>query len=287
MDFVTAWKASSIILTGAFGVLGLMKEYKDKITNRITIWGRVSLAGILVSSLCGLAAQIEETSAQEKARVGTAQQTLALLERTDRAVKDIQRTLSPLDQPQITFNFEADCREPILATYCKGIKRRSPKSGLLVDGSWPLLKQFGADSLGLSVDLFGSPREAERFVRGEVDRGNITIGAMASGPVIHSQMLDENRSRDIPGGLVLSAPNAKIFSFENDGKMRALQDIPGSTLVLSDYYGVIGHLQVQSIHITFKNGQSIEAQGPFERIIIRDKTAYRYLFPKPRSEQVE
>ena len=30
MDFVSIWKAASIILTGAFGVLGLLTDFKDK-----------------------------------------------------------------------------------------------------------------------------------------------------------------------------------------------------------------------------------------------------------------
>jgi predicted RNA-binding protein YlqC (UPF0109 family) len=43
MDFVSVWKAFSIVLTGAFGVLGLLTEFKDKATNKITRWGRIAL----------------------------------------------------------------------------------------------------------------------------------------------------------------------------------------------------------------------------------------------------
>jgi hypothetical protein len=34
MDFVTAWKASLVVLTGGFGVLGLLKDFKDNETHR-------------------------------------------------------------------------------------------------------------------------------------------------------------------------------------------------------------------------------------------------------------
>lgn len=47
MDFVSVWKALSIVVTGAFGILGLLRDFKDKLTNKITSWGKVSLIGIL------------------------------------------------------------------------------------------------------------------------------------------------------------------------------------------------------------------------------------------------
>jgi hypothetical protein len=50
IDFVTAWKAISIALTGAFGILGLATDFKNKHTKKITRWGWVSLIGIVVSS---------------------------------------------------------------------------------------------------------------------------------------------------------------------------------------------------------------------------------------------
>ncbi len=48
MDFVSAWKASSIVLTGAFGILGLLTEFKEKQTGKITRWGYISLGGIVI-----------------------------------------------------------------------------------------------------------------------------------------------------------------------------------------------------------------------------------------------
>jgi hypothetical protein len=55
----------SILLTGAFGILGLLKEFKDKETGRITKWGGVSLVGILLSSILGVAAQLQTSWAEE------------------------------------------------------------------------------------------------------------------------------------------------------------------------------------------------------------------------------
>ncbi len=76
MDFVTAWKASSIVLTGAFGILGLVKDFKDKKTNKVTIWGYISLCGILVSTAFGVIAQLKESSDTDRAKQATARQDI-------------------------------------------------------------------------------------------------------------------------------------------------------------------------------------------------------------------
>jgi hypothetical protein len=100
MDFVSAWKASSIVLTGAFGILGLVKDYKDKTTNRITLWGQVSLAGILLSTILGVAAQLKESS-------DNASKALALARKTDRTLQEVERLLTPLDEPRIHLRLSA------------------------------------------------------------------------------------------------------------------------------------------------------------------------------------
>jgi hypothetical protein len=65
MDFVSAWKASAIVLTGGFGILGL---FKDKDSHKVTVPGYISLVGIIVSTLFGVAAQLKESSDAEKAK---------------------------------------------------------------------------------------------------------------------------------------------------------------------------------------------------------------------------
>src|SRR5208283_4769294 len=114
LDFVAAWKASSIVLTGAFGVLGLVKDFKDK-KGKITKWGRISLAGILLSTGLGVIAQIMETSKAERTERETAAQTLGI-------VRDIQRGLSPLEEPTFDIQFSLDCTSPAYGLFCDKIK---------------------------------------------------------------------------------------------------------------------------------------------------------------------
>ena len=48
MDLPSAWKATSILFTGAFGIPGLLKEYRDKAAGKIARWGKLSSGGIVV-----------------------------------------------------------------------------------------------------------------------------------------------------------------------------------------------------------------------------------------------
>lgn len=62
MDFLySSLKVFSMIATGAFGALGLLTKYRDD-RGKITKWGKIALAGILVSSGISLGLYILETS---------------------------------------------------------------------------------------------------------------------------------------------------------------------------------------------------------------------------------
>jgi len=78
-DWVAAWKAASVVLTGFFGVLGLLTDFKKD--GSVTRWGYISLTGILVSTVLGTAAQLKESSDDAK-------RTLTIL-------TGIQQELSP------------------------------------------------------------------------------------------------------------------------------------------------------------------------------------------------
>jgi hypothetical protein len=107
IDFVSTWKAVSITLTGAFGALGLLTEYKDKNTNQVTNWGRVALGGIVVSTVLGVLAQLVENASDQK--------------KTQQAVADLKRTLTPLTDPTLLLNADAPCDGTFLQ-FCKEIQ---------------------------------------------------------------------------------------------------------------------------------------------------------------------
>lgn len=133
MDFVAIWKASSIVLTGGFGILGLVKDFKDKSTNKVTKWGYVSLAGILVSTTFGVAAQLKESS-------DDAARALALAKKTDATLGEIERILQPIQDPTITLKFRVRCSLPY-QEFCNRVDAsfsKDPTHAVACDGKgWP------------------------------------------------------------------------------------------------------------------------------------------------------
>jgi hypothetical protein len=71
-----------MIATGIFGALGLLTKYKND-EGKITKWGRVALAGILISSAISLGLYVLETSRAKAAAIkaeGVAKATAQKLE---------------------------------------------------------------------------------------------------------------------------------------------------------------------------------------------------------------
>lgn len=77
-------KFVSIGLSGAFGVVGLLTEFRDKHSHRITTWGRVALVGIVVSTFVAAVSQaveMENSSVEEAATRQKAAEELTQLAR--------------------------------------------------------------------------------------------------------------------------------------------------------------------------------------------------------------
>jgi hypothetical protein len=93
---------TSIALTGAFGILGLLKDFKNKRTHKVTVWGWISLTGIVVSTVFGIAAQMKESSADAaKSRVAA--------RKADQTLLDTERALSLFEEPKITMLITTQC----------------------------------------------------------------------------------------------------------------------------------------------------------------------------------
>jgi hypothetical protein len=115
VDFPSAWKASSIVLTGAFGILGLLRDFKDKQTGKVTRWGYVSLAGILISTCLGVAAQLKED-------LDDSAKSLALARKSDATLNDIQKLLSPFDVQSAQLIFTVQCSDKFYRKLCASVR---------------------------------------------------------------------------------------------------------------------------------------------------------------------
>lgn len=81
---ISAIKIISMLATGAFGVLGLLTDYKDK-SGRITKWGKTALSGVVMSAILSLFLYGLEASRAKAA----AKQAQADAEATATVLKDI------------------------------------------------------------------------------------------------------------------------------------------------------------------------------------------------------
>jgi hypothetical protein len=277
MDWVSLWKAASIVLTGAFGVLGLLKDYKDRATGRITVAGRISLAGILLSSTFGLLVQLKERSDQERARAETARQTLVLAQNTAKTVKDLQRMLSPLEEPKLNLVFKLAC-DGSFKEVCEH-RRQAPASS----DYWNWWPQDWR-SLDGDANVFADPQDAARFVRGQLDHGDLSMHVQSSVGPAHLLVTDET------GKTATFYWSAENGGFSNNGRLASMLDLPRSTIIFTFPASreLLDSMQLSDFVLRAKNGQSKHASGPFEKISIPMKflniatttPGVRYVFPE-------
>jgi hypothetical protein len=252
MDFVTIWKASSILLTGAFGILGLLTEFKEKETKRITKWGRVSLLGIVVTTTLGFVAQLKQS-------VDDAHKALLLSKKSDETLTSIERALSPLDGSSLTIDFETDCSKT-LAGLCKQVEvytRTRQTASKLAD----VLKRHGGLHYSAAVFAKREDVEAERTPAGMSPNlvfngfdSDVSVDYSQFGNSLQTLMQDHN-----PQFLV------------NDGTIRSIRDLPGKYLVIDgEIAGIPERLQPMRLSIDSKIGEVVFCDR-FDKIYVRSE----------------
>jgi hypothetical protein len=249
IDFVTAWKAVSIALTGAFGILGLLTDFKNNHTHKITKWGWISLAGIVVSAVFGVAAQLKESN-------DNAKKALELAKRTDMALEDMERMLSSLDGAEFTLEFEVPCSTPSFAEFCKAVKQED--YGLLDDSQSPKWKYWLRDfrrGITFEIDVFENPSDADAFFSDTtapsdlefklpIKRGSGTLSAFADQGSVH-----------------IDVSNTAILE-RGYGKIRSARDLRGKDVIVSTYDDELDGLDPDRVVILFKNAAPVFSTEP-------------------------
>ena len=146
-------KLTGVLLTGAFGTLGLLTEFKDKDHKTITRWGKIALVGILLSTLLTFATQIIEShDAQEEAarRVETANTLVNGLQTQLEEIKELRTNLSeeldvsrnvlrgvnqsanPLTDIRVGYVLSIPSSDPVFSDYLKRLTSavRQMKGGM-------------------------------------------------------------------------------------------------------------------------------------------------------------
>lgn len=262
LDFVSTWKTISIALTGGFGILGLLKDFKDKATNRVTPWGWVSLIGIVVSSVCGIAAQLKESH-------DDAAKTLALAQKSDKTLTEIERSLSPLDDPTLSIGFDIRCDDAKYLAFCQKLWQKQRKAGkVLVMDDWAdFPNPVPQVILPMRVDVFQDAKDAELFLGGKKEVGDW-----------HTNVLSTNYAKDKSLTTYANPDTAEITlavlnyhasasaTVMSNGRIKSIIDIPGTTVMLTDPNNELSRLNLVAFELDIKNGQSIRYIDKFQKV---------------------
>lgn len=279
-DFVGLSKVLSTLFAGAFGVLGLLTKYKHD-DGRITKWGAISLAGILVSTLMGVVAQVKEESNRKGEREESARQMLQVITQTQRSVYGLERALQPIEAPALSVAFNIDCRSAHFMNLCAAAStyfkhrrylmwRDSDASATLepfwdsIWKEWPVLKP---DPPRLRVELI-IMKENREFERYRPDWRLQYIAPPLREATMSTPSMDvENAPYN--GFLPLRAHMLSPIHNENYGFMKSIIDLDRASIFVSmtpddyghDIEGLRPAFVPTRIALRFSNGRQIDVGG--------------------------
>lgn len=297
IDFVAAWKAISIALTGAFGVLGLFTEFKDKDTKKVTKWGYVSLVGILVSACFGIWAQLKESS-------DSANKALTVAQTSNDMLHQVRRLVSPIGSPSLAIRFEIGCEHPesLFNDFCKDL-RSTQRAMLNLDPldrqNMDRLVQLSASPktsrrwpykdnvfMQVQLNLFRNRVDADRFWNSDFKEPepDLKLGTGASLKDRDTKKLKLEVYQGM-GRATMRFPT--VTDMSSSGKITSFEDLDGATLIVTSPLGyVFSVASPTAIVITNQQGQSIQVSGPFDKkstdrkVLTDEPWGYRYFFPK-------
>jgi hypothetical protein len=236
MDFVSVWKASSIVLTGAFGVLGLLTEFKDKESRKITHWGYVSLAGILVSTILGAAAQIKESA-------DDAEKSLAI-------VTGIQRELSPsVGELNFTMYFTVDCKNPDNKKICDNFTTGFDE---IRYGDIRWSRTFGKDYRG-----HDSRFEYVAYINSK-DKNGYDVLILSLECNDNQESLDSLKAYHDPidNTIRVEDPYSRVLITRSDGTIHSMMDLVGKTMSIHGNLGKVS-LSLGRLFAQGKTGEQV------------------------------
>jgi|HubBroStandDraft_4_1064222.scaffolds.fasta_scaffold68339_2 hypothetical protein len=218
-DYFLPWyKPLSILFAGAFGILGLLKNFKEKkrdpetdtTVERVTIWGWISLIGIVLSTGLGIPAQQAEESIQgKKAAV---------------AEDKVERLLSPtLEGIQFSTRYNLPCQK--LALDCKDLRKRIKAQEKIaqVNREW-----------ALTVKFFLNQKDAESFIAGKDVKPNLAYTDLLN--CVVANVSDENPQSDVI--MACDSSDSDSIPTRNDTNVRDAISMQRATcIVLVDTWG--------------------------------------------------
>lgn len=237
-NFLPIWNPLSIALTGAFGILGLLTEFKDKRKpHKIKPWGWVALLGIVLSTLGGVVAQTKEYR-EEKLKAAAAQ-------------RQEERVLAPLGDPIVGIEFSVACSSDVsFKKLC-----RPPST----DPS-----HYGQ----IQPPLIFGPLEASLEFVMDPQKGQLCLATAACGRDLYLQVKGTATALLYEGGeLRVRADNMTVSlrRMPVNGLYSAL-DIPGTTVMVHVTHSgnQFGPLAMRELTLKLTNGNMFFVYSPFD-----------------------
>ena len=118
------FKLSGVIWAALFGVMALITDFRDEKSQQVTIWGRVALSGIIVSTVFAVGSQLLEYDREQRAQRTAVQQLSenvvrqnTILENLDNVLGEIDRQNHALTDVMITVALQFSENHSIIEDY--------------------------------------------------------------------------------------------------------------------------------------------------------------------------
>jgi hypothetical protein len=132
------WKVASLAIATALGIIALFGDFREK-DGSLTRWGKLSLAGLLLSGLVGVGAEIVDSQQKFREANETNAKLQTLIAENQKLIQGNQqltvKNQSVLENTEAALHQEADIYEASKATI-RGVERTLSQLG--DEGSVPI-----------------------------------------------------------------------------------------------------------------------------------------------------
>jgi hypothetical protein len=267
---LTPLKILAIVLTGIFGGIGLLTDFRDKRTKKITPWGRASLIGIILSTAVGVVTHWLDSVDTEK--------------QTRTTLLQLQRGLSSLDGMELHLRFAVPCESSDFHAFCDGVRHVGQDVANLNNFQqfWDLLPAGGKFPIAYTVHFFAEPAEAHDYLSAGTE-GDLRVYAFISD---NDWRRDSSVSVDDKKQIIIHTRFSPV-GFNNlysRGKMFGKPDLSEAAVLIQPLTtdGKLLLLEPDSLGIIMKDGEQIYTPDHAFRGFTTDKNVRYYCGFMPR-----
>lgn len=286
-------KLLAVLLTGIFGLIGLLVDYKDR-TGRITRGGRWALIGVVLSTVVAVASQAVETKIKSKEDSEAAEKTLRLLTEIRYPFRDAYVTanmlvpraslpsyFSTIDQTFVHYtdsDSDDDTIDPETGDLGLNISKTSklfPKENSM---EWNALA-----NVRIEFCFYKTPIDTSRFKNCVFPKPDLHFVARTNDVVIQYY----NSRADAQVLAMRMEANPRQVQWRSNGKIASLGDLSGSQLIVclenSNFEEASRKNQLLSISLDI-GGRPLFLGSGLKKLEGADVISYSFLFSKNLSQ---